>query len=112
MSRFFKSAAFPILIVVVLAFFAQRLISPGDRPEKVSFPEFLQQVENRQVERVEVKTRNNDIRVERRDGREYKTGFAQDYGDELTAILQRAEVSQRIDKFEVAGRGGAGGSRC
>ena len=30
MSRFFKSAAFPILIVVVLAFFAQRLISPGD----------------------------------------------------------------------------------
>ncbi len=27
MSRFFKSAAFPILIVVVLAFFAQKLIS-------------------------------------------------------------------------------------
>src|SRR4051812_42559572 len=26
MSRFFKSAAFPIIIVVVLAFFAQRLI--------------------------------------------------------------------------------------
>ena len=26
MSRFFKSAAFPILIVVVLAFFAQKLI--------------------------------------------------------------------------------------
>ena len=29
-SSFFKSAAFPILIVVVLAFFAQKLISPGD----------------------------------------------------------------------------------
>ncbi len=29
MSRFFKSAFFPILIVVVLAFFAQRLISPS-----------------------------------------------------------------------------------
>ena len=29
MSRFFKSAAFPILIVVVLAFFAQKLISPA-----------------------------------------------------------------------------------
>ena len=29
MSRFFKSAAFPILIVVVLAFFAQKLI--GER---------------------------------------------------------------------------------
>ena len=30
MSRFFKSAAFPILIVIVLAFFASKLISrPG-----------------------------------------------------------------------------------
>ena len=29
-SRFFKSAAFPILIVVVLAFFAQKLISPDN----------------------------------------------------------------------------------
>ena len=34
MSRFFKSAAFPILIVVVLAFFAQKLISPGRRDAK------------------------------------------------------------------------------
>jgi hypothetical protein len=32
-SRFFKSAAFPILIVVVLAFFAQKLISAGERQQ-------------------------------------------------------------------------------
>ena len=44
MSRFFKSAAFPILIVVVLAFFAQRLISPNDEPKPPDFPAFLQQV--------------------------------------------------------------------
>ena len=31
MSRFFKSAAFPILIVIVLAFFASKLISDRDR---------------------------------------------------------------------------------
>ena len=41
MSRFFKSAAFPILIVVVLAFFAQRLISPGSQSTKPSFSTFL-----------------------------------------------------------------------
>ena len=29
MSRFFKSAAFPILIVVVLAFLAVKLVSPS-----------------------------------------------------------------------------------
>ena len=36
MRRFFRSAAFPILIVIVLAFFAQRLLndsrSPRSRP--------------------------------------------------------------------------------
>ena len=31
MSRFFKSAAFPILIVIVLAFFASKLIQNGNR---------------------------------------------------------------------------------
>ena len=34
MSRFFKSAAFPILIVIVLAFFASKLISRSDQAEK------------------------------------------------------------------------------
>ena len=29
MRRFFKSAAFPILLVVILAFIAQRLLDPG-----------------------------------------------------------------------------------
>ena len=33
MSRFFKSAAFPILIVIVLAFFASKLISDQDQAE-------------------------------------------------------------------------------
>ncbi|MDX6667607.1 MAG: hypothetical protein QOK04_987, partial [Solirubrobacteraceae bacterium] len=37
MSRFFKSALFPILIVVVLAFFAQRFISPGDHSKAPNF---------------------------------------------------------------------------
>ena len=41
MSRFFKSAAFPILIVVVLAFFAQRLISPDKPTNTPDFPGFL-----------------------------------------------------------------------
>ena len=31
MSRFFKSAAFPILIVIVLAFFASKLIANADQ---------------------------------------------------------------------------------
>ena len=36
MRRFFKSAAFPILLVVILAFVAQRVISPGSETEPPS----------------------------------------------------------------------------
>ncbi len=52
MSRFFKSAAFPILIVVVLAFFAQKLISPNDGKPDPNYSEFLTQVDRGQVKDV------------------------------------------------------------
>ena len=51
MSRFFKSAAFPILIVVVLAFFAQKLISPGTA-QPPPYSQFLTQVDQGQVKSV------------------------------------------------------------
>jgi len=44
MTRFFKSAAFPIIIVIILAFFASKLISSGDRAEKTTFSQFLTQL--------------------------------------------------------------------
>ena len=49
MSRFFKSAAFPILIVVVLAFFANKLISPGSSTSKTTYSEFLTQLDDNQL---------------------------------------------------------------
>ena len=63
MSRFFKSAAFPILIVVVLAFFAQKLFSPGPNTPKPNFPQFLQQVEGGQIKSADVKTKDNEVQV-------------------------------------------------
>ena len=61
MSRFFKNAAFPILIVVVLAFFAQHLISPGTSKPKPNYGQFLTQVENGEVKSVTIKTRDNTV---------------------------------------------------
>ena len=46
MRRFFRSALFPILIVIVLAFFAQRLISPSQQEETPTYNEFIAQIEN------------------------------------------------------------------
>ena len=63
MSRFLKSAAFPILIVVALAFFAQKLVSPGPSTPKPNFPQFLQQVEGGQIKSADVKTKDNEVQV-------------------------------------------------
>ena len=41
MRRFFKSAAFPILLVVILAFVAQRVISPGSSTEAPSYNQLV-----------------------------------------------------------------------
>ncbi len=104
MSRFFKSAAFPILIVVVLAFFAQRLISPNDEPKKPDFPTFLQQVESSEVKTVELRQKDNTAEVHLKDGTKYEVGFADDYGEEMTETLLAAEESGKIQEFDVEGR--------
>ena len=46
MRRFFRSAAFPILIVIVLAFFAQRLISGPSSDTTPTYDQFIPQVKN------------------------------------------------------------------
>src|ERR687896_756994 len=56
MSKFFKRAGFPILILVVLGFFAQRLISPHNRTPAPAYPDNTEQnlVNQLQAEGVEI----------------------------------------------------------
>jgi cell division protease FtsH len=104
MSRFFKSAAFPILIVVVLAFFAQRLISPNDQPTTPDFPAFLEQVERGEISRIEMRQKDNTLEVEQDNGTKYEVGFVDEYGNELTTRLLAAERAGRLQEFDVEGR--------
>ncbi|HEX8206241.1 MAG TPA: ATP-dependent metallopeptidase FtsH/Yme1/Tma family protein, partial [Solirubrobacteraceae bacterium] len=104
MSRFFKSAAFPILIVVVLAFFAQRLISPNDEPKTPDYPAFLDQVENRQIKSVEVRQKDNTIEVHPKQGQKYEVGFLDENGQELTETLLAARTTGKLTEFDVTGR--------
>jgi cell division protease FtsH len=102
MSRFFKSALFPILIVVLLAFFAQRIMTPDrDQPDP-TFPEFLQQVERGQVQDAVMRAKDNTVRVTQTDGAEYEVGFVDEYGRTLTETLLAAERAGRIN-FDVEG---------
>jgi cell division protease FtsH len=102
-SRFFKSAAFPILIVVVLAFFAQRLISPGDRTEPPPYSTFIQQVEKGDVKSATLSTKNNRVDVELKDGRKYQTAYPDNTEQSLVNTLQENHAS-----VDVKPKGGSG----
>src|SRR6059036_3372952 len=104
MSRFFKSAAFPILIVVVLAFFAQKLISPGTPQRQNTFADFQTQLANGQIAKATVKTKDNTIDIVLKDKSKYEIGFVDDYGRKLTDQLTAAEQAHKIDDFTVEGR--------
>jgi cell division protease FtsH len=104
MSRFFKSAAFPILIVVVLAFFAQRLISPSDRNPDPVYSEFIAQVEQGQVKEVTLNTKNNRLDVELKgNGRKYQTAYPDNTEQNLINQLQAENVA--VDVKEKGGSG-------
>jgi cell division protease FtsH len=105
MSRFFKNAAFPILIVVVLAFFAQRLISPGEEKPKPNYGQFLTQVENGDVKSVTVNTRDNtlDVSAGPEGKTKYKTGYPDNTEPQLIAELRKNNVPE----IKVKGKGGS-----
>ncbi len=64
MSRFFKSAAFPILIVVVLAFFAQKLIgNSSHEPQLRRSATCSTQLEQDQVKSLSIQTKDNTVDV-------------------------------------------------
>ncbi|MGI9097571.1 MAG: ATP-dependent metallopeptidase FtsH/Yme1/Tma family protein, partial [Solirubrobacteraceae bacterium] len=103
MSRFSKSAMFPILIVVILAFFAQQLISSPNKKADPGFGVFTRQLDQRQIKTVEMRNRSNELLVTKRDKTQYEIGFATAYGAELTTQLLKAEQQNKIQEFDVKG---------
>ena len=85
MSRFFKSAAFPILIVIVLAFFASKLIANSDKTEAPKFSGFLTQLDRGQLDSVLLRTKDNSMEVTVRgaDKARYEIGYPPQYAEVL-----------------------------
>jgi cell division protease FtsH len=83
MSRFFKSAAFPILIVVVLAFFAQKLIGNSSHQPKETFGDLLTQLDQKTVKSMSIHTKDNTVNVTTTDGVKYTVGYPDDYAAAL-----------------------------
>ncbi|HNG57143.1 MAG TPA: ATP-dependent metallopeptidase FtsH/Yme1/Tma family protein, partial [Solirubrobacterales bacterium] len=103
MKRFFKSAAFPILLVVILAFVAQRVISPdsGDKPP--TYNEFLTMVDKGEIDSVTVNTKNNSLDVTEKaadgsdsEGEKFETGYPPNTEQSLINQLREGDVSTTV----------------
>ncbi len=103
MSRFFKSAAFPIVIVVVLAFFAQKLISPNDNRENKSYADFQAQLATGQIKSATVRTKDNTIEVKTTSGGRYEVGFVPEGADRVVTELQAKKASGKIRDYDIEG---------
>jgi cell division protease FtsH len=89
MSRFFKSAAFPILIVVVLAFFAQKLIGNSSHGQHYTFGNLLSQLQQRDVKSLSLDQKANSASVTLNDGTKYSVGYPDSYAPQLINDAQK-----------------------
>jgi cell division protease FtsH len=94
------------LIVVVLAFFAQRIIAPNNEEKVPTYPEFVDQVKHGQVKSVVINTEDTTIDVTRAQpgpGQKYTTGYLDNTEPALQRILDQEHVP-----YDVKGKGGGG----
>ncbi len=104
MSRFFKSAAFPILIVVVLAFFAQKLIGSSTHQPRYTYGDLIQGLNAHQVQSLSVHESDNIVNLTTKQGQHFTVGYA-DAGPLLTAIQRDIDQGGlHASAFDVQGR--------
>src|ERR1700744_2138319 len=83
MSRFFKSAAFPILIVIVLAILATKVIGGGGGGPHFTFGNLLTQLDTKQVQKLTLNQKSNSAEVTLKSGQKYTVGYPNDYAHSL-----------------------------
>ncbi|MGZ4284582.1 MAG: ATP-dependent zinc metalloprotease FtsH [Solirubrobacteraceae bacterium] len=109
MSRFFKSAAFPILIVVVLAFFAQKLIGNSSHSTHYSFGNLLTQLQDKQVKTLTLKEKDNTASVtllQQYGGTKYSVGYPDQYTPTLIDLAHKNISDQ--SQFDIQGKASNG----
>jgi cell division protease FtsH len=99
MSRFFKSAAFPILIVVVLAFLAVKLVNPGSpNHHKHSYQTLVgSELPRGEVESVEFKNKGKALEVKYKNKETAEFGYIDQAAPELIKELRADGVSYNIE---------------
>jgi cell division protease FtsH len=96
--------------VVVLAFFAQKLISPGDREQVPTYSQFLTDVDQGKVESVTINTKDNSLDVDpvNEDEKKYETAYPDNTEQSLVALLRDKNKPGGEVDVQVKGKGGGG----
>ncbi len=106
MKRFFKSAAFPILLVVILAFVAQRVISNEPDTKAPSYNELVAPqsglIAEKKIDEITINTKDNTLDVKRTNGESFSTGYPSNTEQSLLNLIDRYDVTT-----EVKGTGGS-----
>jgi cell division protease FtsH len=96
MSRFFKSAAFPILIVVVLAFFAQKLIGGNSHTPHPSFGDLVTYLQQDEVKAISLDQKSlsasvtlNQAGAQQAQVQKFTVGYPNNYVNQLIALSQK-----------------------
>src|SRR5579884_411205 len=106
MSRFFKSAAFPILIVVVLAFFAQKLIGSSSKSQHFTYGNLVQQLQTGSVQSLQLNDKDNTANVTTTSGSKYTVGVPNNNAE--GNLVQLATANLEPQNFDVQGTGSSG----
>jgi cell division protease FtsH len=102
LSRFFKSAAFPILLVILLAFFVQNLFYGSRATEELTFNTFQADVEKGLIkEPVTLKTKDLVVEGKLSDGTTFQVGFTQAYNMEQYLLDNDVQFTTDIQKSSV-----------
>jgi cell division protease FtsH len=98
--RFFKSAAFPILLVVILAFIAQRVITNDPGTEAPSYTEIVNPqtglIAEGKVESATINNKDLTIDIKEKNGESFSTGYPQYTEANLEKLLVENEVDTKV----------------
>jgi cell division protease FtsH len=98
--RFFKSAAFPILLVVILAFVAQKVITGGDGAEAPSYNDLTREktglIDEGRIAEVSVNPKDNTLDVKKANGESVSMGYPPEGEESLITQLRRNNVETDV----------------
>src|SRR5438105_1186168 len=106
MSKFFKSAAFPILIVVVLAFFAQKLIGTASHAQRQTFGTLITDLQSGQIKSLSLHVSNNVVNATTTSGQHFTVGYPDQYATQLIQTVQKDINTGGLDasSFNIIGK--------